>query len=700
MMSLTPHRWSHAVLPALILVIASTMWTQAAEIERIGVNLSHRIVLLETIETRLKLMIGFRVTGELAPGPAGTRAIGRLSRDGETIADYTMPRLDHLGGNLVFYMPYDIPSGDYDLSIELQQISNGETQTVHNSTVQNIEDLCAREGSTCHWREPLDVPLENPDEQAFTLTPSAQETARGFMLWQRAPFTYVYPNSAPTASEPVTALSSRMAAGEYEPLTFSLYALQGLDPVTVTAGPLSGPASLAAPEIRLVRTVPRLNSDGDAYEMKPRLLDTLQPTSIDADSSQRFWMTLRTEPNSPPGQYSGTITLTTQLGQHQIPLNVEVLPFALSERPDREYGLMMDYAFQGMTAQDLTESERAMVYENGVDYYRSFQEHGLTTIFPHSPYVFSRLPDGTPDLRDLQAAHEAYNEIGFSGPFFYYCGHLVQSSKPDWAGSSLGFDADYHPSLMQEIAQHALTTVPAIAQTEFYWMAGDEIHDDRNGPDREELTRLLTEPLWALGEKTTTSARIELDWPIDIKLTKPDWSAEPQNGVPWQFPNKQTITPDSVDDATKLRNEFGLKHLSTDYVGIIPWTFQTSQNASGDPFSDIDTSRGRPEVMLAYPGLDGPTPTPEYEAMREGIDDGRYGWVLEQWIAAAQESGVAAQEQLATQILADYEALIQASPGASLSEMRAAREQIVEWILALDDAVLNPPAPPTALAVF
>ena len=238
MMLFTRNRWPRAFLPVLMVVAASTFLTQAAEIERISVNLSHRIVLLETIETRLKLMIGFRVTGALAPGPAGTRAIGRLSRDGETIADYTMPRLDHLGGNLVFYMPYDIPSGDYDLSIELQQISNGETQTLHSSTVQNIEDLCAREGSTCHWREPLDVPLENPDDEEMTLTPNAQESSRGFMLWQRAPFTYVYPNSAPTAGELVTALSLRMAGGEYEPLTFSLHALQGLDPVSVTASPL------------------------------------------------------------------------------------------------------------------------------------------------------------------------------------------------------------------------------------------------------------------------------------------------------------------------------------------------------------------------------------------------------------------------------------------------------------------------------
>lgn len=703
MMPPTPHRRSGLSLLALALVFASTLPMRAAEIERISINLSHRIVLLESIETRLKLMIGFRVTGDLAPGPAGTRAVGTLSRNGATVANYTMPRLDHLGGNLVFYMPYDIPSGDYDLRIELQEIASGAMLVQHDSTVNDIEDLCAREGTTCHWREPLDVPLENPDAERLDVTPSAAEIARGYLLWQRESFRYVYPNSAPSAGELVTALSLRMAAGEYEPLTLSLRALQSLDPVTISVSALSGPATLPAPELRLVRSVPRLNADGDAYEMKPRLLDTLAPIAIAGGSAQRYWMTLRTEVDTPPGQYGGTITIETQHGQQQFPLHVEVLPFALTERPDREYGLMMDYAFQEMTAQDLTDAERAMVYENGVDYYRSFKQHGLTTVFPHSPFVFSRLPDGSPDLRDLQAALAAYDEVDFSGPFFYYCGHLVQSSKPDWAGSSLGFDAAYHPALIQEIADQARDTIPTLAQTEFYWMAGDEIHDDHGGPDRQAITRLLMETLWTLGEKTTTTANADIDWPIDIKLVKKEWGAEPQNGVAWQYPNKQTITPDSVDDPAKLRNEFGLAHLSTDYVGIIPWTFQTSQNANGDPFTDIDTSRGAPEVMLAYPGLDGPTPTPEYEAMREGIDDGRYGWALEQRIATAKASNDGPRMLLAIQIEADYLQLIDASPGATLSEMRAARNQLIDWILALDAAIEDPPGPPdppTELAVY
>ena len=163
---------------------------------------------------------------------------------------------------------------------------------------------------------------------------------------------------------------------------------------------------------------------------------------------------------------------------------MEVLPFALSERPDKEYGLMMTYAFQEMTARDLTEPEREQIYDSGVEYYRSFREHGLTMVFPHSPFVFRRLSDGSPDLRDLEAALRAFEEVGFTGPLIYYCGHLVQSSKPDWAGSSLSFDASRHPPLLQEIIAYARQNFAEMHAVDFYWMPGDEVHDDRGGPDR------------------------------------------------------------------------------------------------------------------------------------------------------------------------------------------------------------------------
>jgi hypothetical protein len=130
-----------------------------------------------------------------------------------------------------------------------------------------------------------------------------------------------------------------------------------------------------------------------------------------------------------------------------------------------------------------------------------------------------------------------------------------------------------------------------------------------------------------------------------------------------------------------MRRAFGLCHVKSHYVGIAPWTFQTSQNANGDPYTDLDTSRGRPEVMVAYPGTEGPILTPEYEAVREGVDDGKYAYVLETRIENAKNSGDTGLQDLGRQAEAAYEEILQSIENASLEKMDANRATMVNWIL-------------------
>ena len=74
-------RW---LLCLLIALIGSLSSTRSASIERISTNLSHRTVLLDSIETRLKLMIGFRVQGELSSGIAGNVVNAVVYKAGHT----------------------------------------------------------------------------------------------------------------------------------------------------------------------------------------------------------------------------------------------------------------------------------------------------------------------------------------------------------------------------------------------------------------------------------------------------------------------------------------------------------------------------------------------------------------------------------------------------------------------------------------
>ena len=49
--------------------------------------------------------------------------------------------------------------------------------------------------------------------------------------------------------------------------------------------------------------------------------------------------------------------------------------------------------------------------------------------------------------------------------------------------------------------------------------------------------------------------------------------------------------------------------------------------------------------MIAYPGTDGPVATPEHEAVREGIDGGKYAYLLETLIKKAKNNfGISQQD--------------------------------------------------------
>jgi len=652
----------------------------------ISTNLSHRVLVLDTVEKRLKLIIGFAVEGKLPSGPAGTRAFGWLFYGDSPVSKYSIPKLDYQGGNLIFCLPYDVSPGSYHLHLELHDIGSEKKVAEVDHVIKNIEILSAREpGDGTNWMQPSLAPLQNHPNEPLAVAVTPEDSTRGYILWHRNPFQYVYPNSTPAQSEVVSEISVRLAQDEYEPATFSLYGLKELGvvhifPSFLTNDSRDGPLTI---ETHIVKTVPRKLSRSapeSGYEMRPRLLEKGDTVFIKQGNSQRFWLTIHAPDKTPPGEYSGTITITTGLGISQVPLNVEVLPFMLVERPDKEYGFQMTYEFQEVSADDINEEQRQKIYQNGLKYYTSFKTHGLTTIIPHSPFVFKRLPDGSPDLRDLEYALKAFMEVGFSGPFIYYCGHLVQSSKPGWAGSTLGYDSTHHPRLMKEIITYANQTIPEIHQVDFYWMPGDEVQHTPSGPDRMKIAEELLGVIRESEEKTAICVWSDVSWPVDIKFGDP----APKKGKHWCYPNRQTTVPEIVDDASGFRKYFGLASIHNPYVGIAPWTFQTTENAKGDPYTDVDVPGG-PEVMVAYPGLDGPTPTIEYEALREGIDDGRYGYILEKRIDAAKHSTDPKIKKMGLDAEAAYLKIVRKTEDATLQEMATNREEIISWILRVGD---------------
>lgn len=682
-----PRKPRDLIWPVIVMVVLAVFFLRGRrlDVEIVSQNLSHRIVVLDEVELRLRLYLGFALSGRQSQDCASLSAHAILRHGDAVVDEWRAERLEHAGGNVVFHMPSDIPSGQYVAQLKILRDSAAITDFEH--VIPEIENVTHRESVAGNWRQPIAIPLKNPSPEKLELSINDGDRSRGFVLWQRHPFRYVYESSAPNSQERLDRLTARLARNEFEPVTFSIYALDALEEVEVNvgtlkseAGPTIAPSSVS---IRVAKSVPRCTNGRNAeagFEMRPRALVRTSRTGIDRRQSRRFWLTVKTTSDTAPGRYDGEMTIQTPGHQTHVPLSVEVLPIELLPRPDRHYGFLMTYEFLELTAADLDARQHALVAEHGRRTYQSYLEHGLTTIFAHAPFTFQRDPQGAPDLRDLQAALRAFVDVGFSGPFVYYCGHFVQSAKPGWPASTRGWDPDRHTALLAEVIRHARNTVPEMAKVDFYWMPSDEVHDPRGGIDRLTVGAALNDVVKAAGEKVVVSAKSPVGWDADIRVHD-----ESLKGERWCTGVPGTASGNGLpDDAARMRREFGLAFLNTDKVGIVPWTFQVTQHASGDPMTDLDGLR-RPEVMVAYPGTEGPIPTPEYEAVREGIDDGRYAYVLETSIARALALKDAERTGKALAAKLDYDRLLKAASTTSLEDMDAARSTIIHHILELGE---------------
>jgi len=172
-----------------------------------------------------------------------------------------------------------------------------------------------------------------------TVTPTAEEQKRGYIVFARDPLVEVSPYAIPFPSERVGALKAFAAQGEYEPLSFLLHGLEALDGVTVEAGELKsdkGDAILADHiDVRIVRSV-RLPVDSKAktFRLQPFLLEKRKAFAIPKGGTAQVWLTVRTPDDAKAGTYQGTVAVrVAEREPVTLKVSVEVLPFRLPPAP-------------------------------------------------------------------------------------------------------------------------------------------------------------------------------------------------------------------------------------------------------------------------------------------------------------------------------------------------------------------------------
>jgi hypothetical protein len=171
------------------------------------------------------------------------------------------------------------------------------------------------------------------------------ETDRGYLLFQRSITESVHPNTRPLPHERLEGLVAFAAPGEFEPVTFALYPVRPLQNLKVRVSTLASSHG----EIPAGRIEARLATYWNVgypayttlqtYRRVPELLERVTVHSSPAGECQWYWLIVHVPIDAKPGLYLGTVSIWDDGFRQavEIPMALRVLGFALEKDPAKRF---------------------------------------------------------------------------------------------------------------------------------------------------------------------------------------------------------------------------------------------------------------------------------------------------------------------------------------------------------------------------
>lgn len=575
-----------------------------------------------------------------------------------------------------------------------EQLQTAEVYTLHANRYTLNYDRFARDSekrtASLEDRNALAL-LEDRSRSRHKATDTIT-TKKDYVIFQRSYLERVYPDTQPKEEEIVADISTEMARNETKPFTFSVRANKDLGIVRMSIAPLKdkqGKTADIAIRLGAVNQLTEVVKEDKKnnivyYRYAPKIIEEME-VIVPQNKTQTYWITIKTDNDTKPGDYHASIKVMPRSGKHtEIPVHVKVLPITLTDT-DKQYGMMMDYAFYELDNQRWTDEEKRLLEERGREIYRDLRAHGMTVVYPHSHFYYRADMNGEPILDSLRASLESYKKEQFPGPFVWYLGHLLQTAKTKHPGSILGYDSAVAKKRLQDLLTRfeKMAIELGIPKEKLIVQLVDE-----PDPDQKERMKAARE-LHKEAKKLGFNILITRPWSdADVMCTalpaneKQAEQLRDMGHAWWIYPN-DTLTSKNL---AYTRYVFGFGAWRWEVDGVVPWTYQMSQGSNGNPFTVLDG----PEVMVAYPGVNGPIPTPTWEAIRDGINDYKYMYQLQKLISAEKAKGNPAAVSIEGRLLQLRNGLGK-PPGPeeydygdwSPEAFEKKRKQIVEWAMAL-----------------
>ena len=510
----------------------------------------------------------------------------------------------------------------------------------------------------------------------------ARPTA-AYVVWIVEPLSNekVLPKRFPVPGVVGTELRCGACPGEYEPVSFAVYALKELNGVIARATDarcdgLTIPAS--AIDVRIVKcwwqagvpiadlTHPTLTpelllKDPDFVTVDdqkkrnvvrdpkaPRDAEELQPVDIAASSAQQFWVTVHVPDDARPGTYRGAILLeVADTPPLELPLTIQVRPFRLEE-PLLQYSLY----YRGILTQDNLSSINGQARSESqyLTEMRNLKAHGITHPTCYQPF------DGL-----LDRAIELRKQAGIAVDPLYALGIHTEAPRSPEAIEAL-----------KQRVRAGVDRVRAHGIKELYVYGRDEATGERLEAQREAF-RAVHEA----GAKVMVacySGAFELVGDL-LDLAVHSGPAIPSEARKWHAAGRRVFSYGNPQSGVELpeiyRRNYGLALWKAGYDGACDYAFR---HAVGDVWDEYDHHKYR-DIVFVYPTADGVIDTVAWEGFREGVDDVRYLTTLLKVIERPHAD--AAKRELAAEARKWVETM---DPQGDLSTLR---EKMVRWILRL-----------------
>ena len=587
-----------------------------------------------------------------------------------------------------------------ELKIFGSSILPGTTAPFYDPTdpakVQTLKDFYSGDG----YCEGFETWNDHPDECA-KLSDSVNPGVN-ILFYQKPPFERVYDSTVPDSNEIKSQMDYEAAQGEYKTLFFNIYSRTDLINVRVDSSDFtgsSGTISKSNLDIRVVKNwfqagnqtwmnilpvyTPELLLPDDQValdtgnwtgENPPSLpLTGYAQTAVPKFTSKQFALIVKVPADAAPGSYASTVTLKADgiSDQHEN-LNLSVLPFSLKDT-GKTYALHYgNYTYP-------TECNDTL-FQAGL---RDIRDHGFDGV--HINWEFP--------LQNDPASYE----------------NMVQDIK------NAGFRiADF------VLAPYTTARKDVLTKYGFEpWFFGlDE-------PDNS--TKIITQindsmNIHSVGGKVTVA--IDKTWSdkLDncsdpIYNSFPAGTCEPLDWADLRVETDGTqnyingLIAGSIEKISKLETYYWQPRLENPQInrfyagyylwnskldGISPSYYETETNHH--PYNDFDTidlngntSTGDRNELMVYPSQQGPVPTMEWQAMAEGIDDGKYlaTWKWYRDHAALKDPDLASQSDAVINNMLDKYKDIYRSTTISMSQYEADRQTVVYEIEKLQ-AVVGP----------